>query len=381
MSFNMSDLVSVIIPTYNRSGFLKVAIQSVIAQSYPHIEIIIVDDGSTDDTAKVMGQYQYQHQCSHLPKNSYPIRCVYQPNKGVAFARNAGLEAARGKYIAYLDDDDLFLPQKISWQINKFHKNSNLGLVATGAYIVDENDTNLEVQIPPKTSLEAQTWSLLYHCSYINSTVIVKAECHQKVGVFRNRDLEDYDMWLRISRYFPIGVIQKPLVKYRRHSSQFTNPENLQRLVNATQQIALDFLYELPIKESFPKVNSKPQEHLIKGAFLCRYGLFNKAKEELHKAKSDVMYIINAQLWLGLIELYNQNYSQAEKEFDWVLNSKPKADPSLRKFAYNGLALIATMRQTLAANRDTNPKAPHIEDLRKSISRLQIEMMNQLFKI
>jgi glycosyltransferase involved in cell wall biosynthesis len=390
----MNELVSVIIPTHNRSSLLERAIQSVLAQTYPDIEIIIVDDGSTDDTYQVVSPYL------RLPKTKirYPVRYIYQPNKGAAAARNAAVEAARGQYLAYLDDDDLFLPEKVSAQVDKFHKNAQLGMVATAAYLVDENEKTLGVQLPARTSFENQTWKLLYYCSYINSSVMVKAICHQTVGVFRDRDLEDYDMWLRIARRFPIGAIQKPLVKYRRHSSQLTSPENFKRVLSATQHIVLDFLYELPLKESFPKVNSKTSEHLIKGAFLCRHGMFNQAKAEFQAAISAIskpewnqnqqdqrQYAIEAclsRIWLGLIELYNQNYAQAAKQFELVTQAKSKRNViKVKKIAANGLTLLRKMKRALAsAKRESmpalTPNNPKIENLRKAVSMLQLELMH-----
>jgi len=131
----MNDLVSVIIPTYNRSYFVTEAIESVLCQTYPNIELIVVDDYSMDDTEEKLKPY----------KNKGKIKYIRnEKNKGISPTVNTGLLAANGKYIARLDDDDLFMPDKIEKQVKHFEEDPDVGMVTSGCLIIPilvRNDT------------------------------------------------------------------------------------------------------------------------------------------------------------------------------------------------------------------------------------------------
>lgn len=207
----MNDLVSVIIPTYNRSQFVTEAIESVLAQTYPHIELIIVNDGSTDDTKERL-----------LP---YMDRIVYieKENGGISSAVNAGLKVANGKYIARLDDDDLFMPEKTEKQLKMFEENPEAGLVTCAYFITDEVGRPISVKNMPNYSRYTTFLSLLLReWAMFPSTVMVPRRIHDQVGFYRNVFAEDLDMFLRIARFFDIRVINQPLAKYRRHTENIT---------------------------------------------------------------------------------------------------------------------------------------------------------------
>lgn len=122
---------SVIIPVYNGDRFLSETIDSILEQTYQHFEIIIVDDGSTDNTHKVLSRY--------LEDSELRIQYVYQENQGVAAARNKGFSLARGQYIAFLDQDDIYLPQKLEKQVDIFTRYPDLGIVHSGWRRVNEH--------------------------------------------------------------------------------------------------------------------------------------------------------------------------------------------------------------------------------------------------
>ena len=127
-------LVSVVIPTYNRPDYLSQAVQSVLAQAYPHIELVIVDDGSTDGGAaakEVLKPYLSS------PTNSPKVVYEYQENQGIGGAVNRGLALAQGEYIQRLDDDDRLLPEKIARSVEVLRANPSAGLIATGYYLID----------------------------------------------------------------------------------------------------------------------------------------------------------------------------------------------------------------------------------------------------
>src|SRR6266481_1321163 len=104
--------ISVIIPTHNRAGLLQNAIESVLRQTYPVHEIIVVDDGSTDGTRTVVSKYE-----NNRPGSTMVVRYIFQEQQGVAAARNTGIENSTGDWLAFLDSDDLWLPEKLSWQV------------------------------------------------------------------------------------------------------------------------------------------------------------------------------------------------------------------------------------------------------------------------
>jgi len=195
--------VSVIIPTYNRSSLLKMAIDSVLIQSYENYEIIVVDDGSNDTTAKLIDSYA-----------SEKLRYFYQKNRGRSAARNLGIEMAHGEYVAFLDSDDMFLPQKLELQACELDANPSIGLVYSYAKNIDENGNYLSYHFEGNLS----GWvypALLYIKNNVitTPTVMVRAEVLAEVGGFdESMDVcEDLDLWRRIARDHQIMQIPQPL--------------------------------------------------------------------------------------------------------------------------------------------------------------------------
>ena len=125
--------VSVIIPAYNCDRYISKAIASVFEQTYTDYELIVVDDGSTDDTAQLIRSYGDR------------LNYIYQTNQGVAQARNSGLAAAQGQYIAFLDQDDLFLPYKLASQVTLLEQNLSLGMANSGWQIVNERGEEINL--------------------------------------------------------------------------------------------------------------------------------------------------------------------------------------------------------------------------------------------
>ena len=123
----ISQLISVIIPAYNHAKYLSEAIQSVLNQTYQNFEILIVDDGSTDNTRQVVQNYTDQR-----------IKYIYQENRGLAASRNAGLRVTQGEYVAFLDADDIFLPHKLEVQLDWFEAHPSCGMVFSGFYFMND---------------------------------------------------------------------------------------------------------------------------------------------------------------------------------------------------------------------------------------------------
>lgn len=204
----MLPKVSIIIITYNQSQLLPVAIDSVLAQTYPAIEVIVVDDGSSDDTPEVMLPYGER------------VRYIRQENRGVSAARNTGFRATTGEYINFLDSDDFFLPTKIECQMRVFNLRPDVGLVHCGFYQVDENGNRLnKVTSFPSDHILRE---LAVDCFLVVHTPLVRREWFDRVGLFdehlpwQGQYCEDWELWLRMVKAgCQFSYVSEPLVAYR----------------------------------------------------------------------------------------------------------------------------------------------------------------------
>jgi len=206
------DLVSVIIPTYNRSKLLPRAIKSVQRQNYSPLEIILVDDGSKDNTKELI-------------ETDYPeIRYMHQENLGISAARNLGISAAKGEWISFLDSDDEWLPDKLGKQINALADHPELKICHTNEIWIRNGKRVNPKNIHKKYGGEIYD-KCLPLCIISPSAVIMHKEIFQDFGFF-DTDLaacEDYDMWLRICAYLPVLYLPKPLInKYGGHEDQLS---------------------------------------------------------------------------------------------------------------------------------------------------------------
>ncbi len=199
--------VSIIIPTYNRQSYLSGVIKSVLDQTFDDFEVVLIDDGSTDQTKEVVEKYI----------NTQPdkIKYFYQGNKGPSAARNNGIKQASGEYIAFLDDDDEWLPDKLKYQIDGFSQNQNIGLVYTDYYIIVEGSSAPHIHHCEEFN-RARFETMFYIKNLISTpTIMVRKKCFEKAGLFdENLDVaEDWDMWLRLFRRYDFLRIPQPLVK------------------------------------------------------------------------------------------------------------------------------------------------------------------------
>ena len=200
--------VSVLIPTYNRADYLSQALASVFAQSQGPFEIIVVDDGSTDNTPEVIAAAE--------PRVRY-IR--HERNKGVAAARNTGLKAACGDVVAWLDADDLWEPDFLKTVMPILERNGQVDGVYTGLRRIDAEGNLLpqssQVEVPPA---ELRT-ALVEDCFIQTSTFVARRRCFEQAGPFDPQfDIcEDYDMFLRLAQFCTIVALPLPLVRYRVH--------------------------------------------------------------------------------------------------------------------------------------------------------------------
>jgi glycosyltransferase involved in cell wall biosynthesis len=208
--------VSVIIPAYNQANYLAKAIQSVLDQTYTDFEILVVDDGSTDETADIANALTDQR-----------VRYIYQDNQGLSAARNTGIKHSAGKYLSYLDSDDQFLPEKLEILLNVLEENPRYGFAAGQAIPIDEDD-NLIGEIFDVPLPEDGSQLLLGNPLHVGS-VMVERSWQEKVGFFDEalRSYEDWDMWLRLARAgCPMTWVARSVSLYRFHGHQMTRLGN-----------------------------------------------------------------------------------------------------------------------------------------------------------
>jgi len=212
-------LVSVIIPVFNRSSLLKEAIDSVLRQTFDDFELIIVDDGSTDDVRGVLNPYNDQ------------LILVNQDNNGVSAARNKGISIARGGLLAFLDSDDLWMPDKLSRQVAFFRDNPDAVICQT-----DEIWVRNGRRVNPKNRHRKPSGMIfepsLSLCLVSPSAVMIKKELFEEVGVFDESlpACEDYDLWLRISCRHDVHLIEEfQIIKRGGHADQLSKSPALDK--------------------------------------------------------------------------------------------------------------------------------------------------------
>jgi len=203
-------LVSVIIPTYNRAHLIGDSIRSVLGQTFTDLELIVVDDGSTDDTETIVMSF-----------SDTRLRYICQPNRGRSNARNHALSLATGKYIAFLDSDDLYLPDKIQKQVNYLRSHPGTGMVYTSAHCIDEQGEMLVDKYEASASgLIYESIAFFLPVTIILPTVMTYKTVIDEIGGFDEKmhRFEDTDMWRRISKYCRIDGIQEYTCLLRTHN-------------------------------------------------------------------------------------------------------------------------------------------------------------------
>jgi len=211
--------VTAVIPTYNRGWALAEAVDSVLGQDYPALELIVVDDGSTDDTPATLERYGER------------VRVIRQENRGVSAARNRGIRAARSAYIAFLDSDDLWRPGKISAQMAFFKSCPGARICQTEEIWIRRGRRVNPKRRHKKPSGDIFTASLAL-CLVSPSAVMMRRELLEEMGGFDESlpACEDYDLWLRVSLRYPIHLIDDALVVKRGgHGDQLSGTAGLDR--------------------------------------------------------------------------------------------------------------------------------------------------------
>lgn len=209
-----NPLVSVIIPNFNYGHYLKSSIESVLNQTYDNIELIVVDDGSTDDSVAIAAVYGQE------------LKLIRQSNAGVSAARNSGIAHAKGTYICFLDSDDTWLPEKVELQISRFRL-QNVGLVYSSINICDKD---LIIQNIMQAQYKGDCLKYFYRHPIRSiillgcSTAMVHKDVIEKVGGYdvKLNTSADWDYFRRVSEITEVDFVEQPVVNYRRHNTSMS---------------------------------------------------------------------------------------------------------------------------------------------------------------
>ncbi len=221
-----NPLVSVIIPCLNRETLIGQAIESALGQTYQNVEIVVVNDGSTDGTEKAVQNYFSSGKVRYFK---------HEVNKGIPAARNTGIRNSLGDYVAFLDSDDMWLPDKVEVQLQAFSQDTTrqVGVVWTDAYYVDESGGSRTsgTVLPDDFALlpDEKVLKLLFMKNFvIAGTSMIGRSCFDKVGLLDEElrgGADDYDLWLRLAPHFKFSYVPIPLATVRLHGGNHSSVE------------------------------------------------------------------------------------------------------------------------------------------------------------
>ncbi len=220
--------VSVIIPAYNAMAYLPETVESVLNQTFTDFELLIINDGSSDDIVQWASQVTEPR-----------VKLISQENQGVSVARNTGIAHAQGEYVAFLDADDLWEPTKLEKQAQCLENNSAVALVYTWTALIDQLGKPLGILLA--SHVEGNVWEQIVVKDMISngSSPMVRRGCFETVGIFdpdpNISGAADRDMWIRIAALYPFAVVKEPLTLYRRHPQSMA--KNRSKMLQATRQM------------------------------------------------------------------------------------------------------------------------------------------------
>jgi glycosyltransferase involved in cell wall biosynthesis len=264
--------VSVIIPTYNRGAFIDRAVRSALDQTYSPNEIIVVDDGSTDETPAILAEF------------APPVRVLRQENRGRSAARNAGLRAATGDAVIFLDSDDLLLPQCIERCAQRFVDDPATGVVYTDAYLCDAQGNRLELysQALPGDRPSGIVLGALARRNFLLVTSLVRRSCLD--GIIFDEGLafaEDYDFWRKLAARWRFQFLDEPLMCYRFHETMSVGNRPLEAL-GAEAQVQRRIL-EMPEFQDLSSIQ-RARAYCFHGAKLAVLGRTGAARRQFLRA-------------------------------------------------------------------------------------------------
>jgi len=310
--------VSVILPCYNGSLWISNAIDSILCQTYSNFELVIIDDGSTDNSKDVIYPYISDRR----------VHYIYQENRGFSGAVNRGIKESKGDLIGFIGQDDMWMHNKLEVQAKYFDKHENVDLVHSNYCSIDSDEwiiKVIDIKIPNFTSRK-ELIEYLFINNFIGfETVLVKKRCFDKVGFFDERMIgySDHDMWMRIAGNFNIGYIDLPLVKKREHGLQLSKIKvervlrdeflmvnkaiNQYSFLKKVERKKLAILYYAWGTIMLQKRNNKEAKQIFLKAILCRPWKF----------KAIIAYI-TPTLYKFIWDHYRQSTSKLHRGIRWI---------------------------------------------------------------
>lgn len=263
-------LISIIIPAYNSAKYISLAVKSVLNQTYQDFELLIIDDGSTDNTKEIIESFKDKR-----------IEYIYQNNTGAASARNTGIKKAKGEYIAFLDADDRWKPDKLARQIKEITCNPETAMIYSAIEIIYEEISDTKTVRFKKYNNNDFIKSLLvdpFKSIPLPSTVLIKKSSLHKAGEF-NSDYftgEDWDLWLRVASFGECRYIDEVLVTKLTHSSSITNSMDLELTGKTHFELLNNFFEKNP---SFNSLKNRAYSNVYYD-LACRYFARNNNKAD-----------------------------------------------------------------------------------------------------
>ena len=246
MNSNGTNLVSVVISSYNHEHYLAEAIQSVLAQTYPHFEVIVVDDGSTDGSWNVAQSFS-------------GVRCIQQENAGTpAATRNRGLQESRGEYVVFLDGDDRLLPNALEIGLRHLLSHPECAFAAGHCHAID-NEQKCLTTLPSPTESDHYRALLIRNYALTPGSVIFRRDVLNEMRGFNAsaeiKGSDDYDIYLRIAAKWPICYHEDMVLEYREHETNLSkNPERMLKSTLTVLRAQYDLVKQKPAyKEAYSK--------------------------------------------------------------------------------------------------------------------------------
>ena len=357
----MNPKVSIVIPTFNRAHYLPEALECALNQTYPNIEIIVVNDGSTDNTESVLAPYMKR------------IRYIKRKNGGCAAAKNTALKVATGEFITNLDDDDRIVPEKIARQVEMFKERPSMGVCGTGVAFIDAEGKVTGHYRPPALSRRTQVLELLRKCILVQSSVLIHQKCHQRLGNYKITHGQDYDFWLRVALHYEIGVIPDLLTSYRHHGEQITGQANRRNVRAAVARIILGFLHRTPVTRIIPDVRSYPECHALLGLSLCEQRLFGYANTYLQQALPNPA----AHIVFFVLKLHERQFAEASDHIGQVEASESPFTSNVEE----GRRLMARVVEVTRNASAYNNTCEKVVQLRADMSRFHTSVARQLLRL
>jgi glycosyltransferase involved in cell wall biosynthesis len=277
-------LVSIIVPCFNYGKYLSECLQSIKGQTYSNYEVIIVDDGSTDNSKEVAFSFL----------SDARFKYIYQENKGLEGARNTGICHSTGEFIAIVDPDDIWFPTKLDVQIEYMICHPNCGLVYSDAEIFIEGKRTGRTVRNGKLFYEGWCFEeMMMNNGVVSPSVLIRKECFRNVGLFDESEIKqcsgDWEMWVRIAYKYEFGSIKKPLLYYRIHENNMSGGNFKKHFENRL----------LTLKRHLPKLKDPVRKKLC-----FEHNLKEMFKESL--LRKEIKISVQIVLRLLLLKILNK---------------------------------------------------------------------------